>query len=39
MDSALKALSALPEAAWELSLGIYLLAKGFKPSPILSVSG
>lgn len=35
-DSALKALAALPEAAWELSLGIYLLVKGFKPSPILS---
>src|SRR5207248_5966046 len=35
-DSALNALAALPEAAWELSLGIYLLAKGFKPSPILS---
>ena len=25
----------LPEAVWELSLGIYLIAKGFKPSPIL----
>jgi hypothetical protein len=35
-DSALKALAALPEAAWELSLGIYLMVKGFKPSPILS---
>jgi Domain of unknown function (DUF4386) len=37
-DSALKALAALPEAAWELSLGIYLMAKGFKPSPILSTN-
>jgi hypothetical protein len=35
-DSALKALSALLEAAWELSLGIYLMVKGFKPAPILS---
>ncbi|WP_081690700.1 DUF4386 domain-containing protein [Conexibacter woesei] len=25
-----------PEAIWELSLGIYLIAKGFKPSPILA---
>ncbi len=25
----------LPEAVWELSLGIYLIVKGFKPSPIL----
>jgi excisionase family DNA binding protein len=27
--------SPSPEAAWELSLGVYLLVKGFKPSPIL----
>jgi uncharacterized protein DUF4386 len=26
----------VPEIAWEASLGIYLIAKGFKPSPILS---
>src|ERR1700744_5263021 len=25
----------LPEAVWELSLGIYLIVRGFKPSPIL----
>jgi hypothetical protein len=25
----------LPEAVWELSLGIYLIARGFKPSPVL----
>ena len=25
----------LPEAVWEFSLGIYLIAKGFRPSPIL----
>jgi hypothetical protein len=29
-------LMALPEIAWEASLGIYLIVKGFKPSPILS---
>jgi Domain of unknown function (DUF4386) len=28
------ALTALPIMAWELSLGIYLVAKGFKPAPI-----
>jgi hypothetical protein len=33
-DSALKSLAAAPEFVWELSLGIYLLVKGFKPSPI-----
>ena len=32
-DSALKALAAAPEFVWELSLGIYLVVKGFKPSP------
>ena len=35
-DSALKALAAAPEFVWELSLGIYLSVKGFKPSPITS---
>jgi hypothetical protein len=34
-DSALKNLAAGPEFVWELSLGIYLMVKGFKPSPIL----
>ena len=29
-------LLALPEIAWEASLGIYLIVKGFKPSPVLS---
>jgi hypothetical protein len=29
------AILTLPEAVWELSLGIYLIAKGFNPSPIL----
>jgi len=28
-----------PEAVWELSLGIYLIVKGFKPSPILYDDG
>jgi Domain of unknown function (DUF4386) len=27
-------LAALPVAAWELSLGVWLVIKGFKPSPI-----
>src|SRR4051794_5649656 len=29
----------LPEAVWELSLGIYLIVKGFKPSSILYDDG
>ena len=32
----LAALSALPVALFEFSLGVYLVVKGFKPSPILS---
>ncbi len=28
------ALAAFPVAAWELSLGVWLVVKGFKPSPI-----
>jgi hypothetical protein len=28
-------LLSIPEIAWEASLGIYLIAKGFKPSPII----
>jgi len=28
------ALAALPVAAWELSLGVWLVLKGFKPAPI-----
>jgi hypothetical protein len=27
-------LAAVPVAAWELSLGVWLLVKGFRPSPI-----
>ena len=30
----LSALMTLPEAAWELSLGVYCAWKGFRPSPI-----
>ena len=33
-NSPLAALAALPVALWELSLGVYLVVKGFKPSPI-----
>jgi hypothetical protein len=32
--SAAALLLALPVAAWELSLGVWLVAKGFRPSPI-----
>lgn len=32
--SPLTAIATLPIALWEFSLGIYLVAKGFKPSPI-----
>src|SRR3984957_5005148 len=28
-------IATIPEIAWELSLGIYLMVKGFRPSPIL----
>jgi hypothetical protein len=30
------ALTALPIALWELSLGVWLVVKGFRPSPLLS---
>lgn len=29
-------IATIPEFFWELSLGIYLIVKGFKPSPILA---
>jgi Domain of unknown function (DUF4386) len=32
--SAVAALAALPIALWEFSLGVWLVVKGFKPSPI-----
>jgi len=31
-------LMTIPEFLWELSLGIYLIAKGFRPSPILAAA-
>ena len=34
--SAPQFIATIPEFVWELSLGIYLMVKGFKPSPILS---
>jgi hypothetical protein len=34
--SASQFIATIPEFAWELSLGIYLMVKGFRPSPILS---
>jgi Domain of unknown function (DUF4386) len=32
--SSVAALAALPVAAWEFSLGVWLVVKGFRPSPI-----
>jgi hypothetical protein len=32
--SAFRAIATLPVAAWELSLGLWLVIKGFRPSPI-----
>ena len=34
--SAPSSLAALPEIAWEASLAIHLIVKGFKPSPMLA---
>jgi hypothetical protein len=34
--SAAQFIATISEFVWELSLGIYLMVKGFKPSPILS---
>jgi hypothetical protein len=34
--SSVTALLALPVALFEFSLGVYLIVKGFRPSPILS---
>ena len=34
--SAAQFIATIPEIFWELSLGIYLMVKGFKPSPILA---
>jgi len=32
--SVIQGVATIPEALWELSLGIYLMVKGFRPSPI-----
>jgi hypothetical protein len=37
--SPVQAIATIPEFIWELSLGIYLIVKGFKPSPILIAEG
>jgi len=34
--SSLAALAAVPVAAWELSLGVWLVIKGFRPAPIIA---
>jgi hypothetical protein len=34
--SSFTAIATIPIALWEFSLGIYLVAKGFKSSPITS---
>jgi len=34
--STLQSLATIPEFIWELSFGIYLIVKGFRPSPILA---
>jgi hypothetical protein len=33
--SGASSLLTLPIAVWELSLGVYLTVKGFRPSPVL----
>ena len=33
--SAIQSIFTIGEIAWEASLGIYLIVKGFRPSPIL----
>ena len=35
VGSAVQMLLSLPEFFWELSFGVYLVVKGFKPSPVL----
>ncbi len=34
--SLVQGVATIPEALWELSFGIYLIVKGFKPSPLLA---
>ncbi|HET6712603.1 MAG TPA: hypothetical protein VFI59_02705 [Actinomycetota bacterium] len=33
---ALQGIATIPEFLWELSLGIYCVVKGFRPSPIIT---
>jgi hypothetical protein len=35
-DDAVQFIRTIPEFIWELSFGIYLIVKGFVPSPILT---
>jgi hypothetical protein len=34
LDSPAQLVTAIPEFFWELSFGVYLIVKGFKPSPV-----
>jgi hypothetical protein len=36
--SAVAGIAALPVAAWEFSLGVYMVVKGFKPAPITATT-
>ena len=33
-SSTVQNLASIPEFFWELSFGVYLIVKGFKPSPV-----
>jgi hypothetical protein len=37
--SAVQGLATIPEFIWELSFGIYLIVKGFRPSPASAWDG
>jgi hypothetical protein len=37
--STVQGIATIPEFFWELSLGIYCIVKGFRPSPILTMDG
>lgn len=39
LGSAGQFIATIPEIAWELSLGVYLTVKGFKPAPIIATDG
>ena len=36
LGSVAQGIATIPEFLWELSLGLYLIVKGFRPSPILT---